>query len=194
MHGSRYRHRLKIQIAASHDLISFGLRVEVPTRVSLRRKDHQRVENRAVGWTPYSKEKSVNQNEHFSARWWSSLDSDGAVTNRRFMAVTETQECMDACNSCITAANSCLEKHLGEEAMRPCLVLCLDCITLCSACVQMLGRHSQFASRVTDICADLCDRCAIECGEFDSPECKACATACQECANRCRAAKPMSGG
>jgi len=64
------------------------------------------------------------------------------------MVTKEVQNCIDACNSCISAANACLAKHVGKEAMRACLILCLDCTDLCSACVQMLGRNSEFVHRV----------------------------------------------
>ena len=102
------------------------------------------------------------------------------------MVSNEAQVCIDACNRCTSAANACLARHVGEEPMKACLLLCLDCTDLCSACTQMLARGSEFGNRVCAVCAELCERCAVECEKFESRECQDCADACRKCAEECR--------
>lgn len=97
------------------------------------------------------------------------------------------QDCINACNSCISSARACLTHHMGEEDMKRCLQLCLDCIDICTACVHLLtGGESSYIKRVCGICADLCKECADECGKFDSEECKRCSTDCRKCSDFCR--------
>ena len=107
------------------------------------------------------------------------------VTKNRFQnAIEILNDCIQACNSCLT--DCLLEQELSM--LVDCIELDRDCADICSLTVQYLSRDSRFAPEIAKECAMICDACAKECEKHaaDMEHCRVCAEICHRCADECR--------
>ena len=105
------------------------------------------------------------------------------------MSHEKYQDCIDACNACLTECEHCSTACLQEKDIKM-LVRCIEldrtCAYACAFAVNEMSRGGEFADRVCQLCAEVCDACGEECGKHKMDHCQKCAEACRECAEACR--------